>query len=454
MRGLRSTLVMLVLFVALGGYAYFVESERPPASQTAPNEQVFDFEADDVAELRVTADGGEVTHLERASEDEDGDWKLTSPIEAGADDTGVSSITRGLASLEIRRVVEEQASDLALFGLTDPAVAIAFRTGDDTALRHLLVGDTTPTGADRYATTDDSDRVFLIADYLNSTFNRTTFDLRDKTILDFTSGDVDGLAITAGDETIRFDKTDGDWRMRVPRDVRTDFGIVDGLIGRLSAGQMRSIEAEATDDLEPYGLDDPGVIVTLEAGSATVTLSVGDEAADGTVYARDASRSLVFTIERPLVTDLERDADAYREKDLFSFRPFNATRLQVARADGTVAFERIEAPEDSEAEDGWQQVDPEAGDVEQRAMDDLLAKLSNLRAESFVAEPTGTGLDAPLATIEVRYGDDGGEAERVTIGRAGDDTYAVHGDELGAAVMDTRAVDEALDALDALQTQP
>ena len=50
---------MFVLFVALGGYAYFVESERPPASETAPNEQVFDFEADDISSLSLTADGGE-----------------------------------------------------------------------------------------------------------------------------------------------------------------------------------------------------------------------------------------------------------------------------------------------------------------------------------------------------------------------------------------------------------
>ena len=448
---------MFVLFVALGGYAYFVESERPPASETAPNEQVFDFEADDISSLSLTADGGEVTNLERASEDTDGDWKLTSPIESGADETGVSSITSALASLEIRRVVEEQASDLDLFGLADPAVVVTVGTGDDTMLRQLLVGDATPTGTDRYAKTDDNDRVFLIADHLNSTFNRTTFDLRDKTILDFTTSNVDGFTIVTPDETIRFDKTDGDWRMREPSDLRTDFGMVDGLIGRLSGGQMRFINAEATDELEPYGLDDPDVIVTLESGSAIVALAVGDETTDGTVYARDTSRSLVFTIDQLLVADLERDAGAYREKGLFNFRPFNATRLQVARDNETVTFERIEAAEDSEDQDSWQQVDPgpvASGDIEQPAMDDLLTKFSSLRAESFVTEATETGLDTPLVTIEVWYGDDGGESERVTIGHNGNNTYAVHGDEPGAAVMDTQSVDDALEALGALQTEP
>ena len=82
-------------------------------------------------------------------------------------------------------------------------------------------------------------------------------------------------------------------------------------------------------------------------------------------------------------------------------------------------------------------------------MDALLRALSNLRADSFVESRRGTGLDAPLATITATFGDDG-EEERVLVGRSGEVTYAAHGDEPGAAVVDTDAVDDALEALDAL----
>ena len=83
-------------------------------------------------------------------------------------------------------------------------------------------------------------------------------------------------------------------------------------------------------------------------------------------------------------------------------------------------------------------------------MDDLLAKLSNLRAESFVASRDGTGFDAPVSTILVTFDEDGTQ-ERVVVGRVDDEVFAVNGDEPGAARLNTRAWDDALDALDALE---
>ena len=82
-------------------------------------------------------------------------------------------------------------------------------------------------------------------------------------------------------------------------------------------------------------------------------------------------------------------------------------------------------------------------------MDVLLRALSDLRADSFVESRQGTGLEAPLAVITATFGDDG-EEERVRIGRSGDVTYGMHGDEPGAAVVDSTAVDEAFEALDTL----
>ncbi len=451
MRGARSTLVMLVLFLALGGYAYFVESERPPASEADANEQAFGFEADDVTELRVVADNGDVTSLARTAGD-DGSWSINSPVDVDADDNAASSIVSGLASLEIQRVVEAEPSDLTAFGLSDPAIDVGFRTTDDTVLRHLLIGDATPTGADRYAKTDGGARVFLVASHLESTFNRATFDLRDKTALDFEGPDVNQLVLAADDGTIRLVKGDGRWRMTEPWDARADFGVVEGLVGRIGSAEMQSIERETTDErdaeTDPFELDEARVTVTLDLGSASASLLVGGEAPEGTVYARDASRSgLVFTIDASLVADLARAAGAYRDKDLFAFRPFNSSRLEVDRGGNTTAFEKADTAD--EGGTAWQRVPPGA-DVDQSAMDDLLAQLSALRAGSFVDVRADTGVDAPLATFRVEF-DDGEDVEEVVIiGRTGDDTYGVHGDEPGAAVLDTRAVDEALEALDAV----
>ena len=453
MRGLRSTIVLLLVAVGLGAYIYFVEQHRPPASEAEPNERVFDFEAEDVSELQVSLLNGEGTELRRA----DGTWRVVSPVEAKADDTDVSSIASSLASLEVQRVLEEGPVDLDPFGLTETTLDVGFKLADGDALRHLLIGNETPTGADRYAKLADSDRVFLIAGHLESTFNKTTFDLRDKTILDFAREDLDGLEMASNDVTTRLTKVETDWHMSEPWDVRADFSTIEGLIGRLGSGEMNSIEAESPsdDELESYGLSEPSASVMVRSGSATATLLVGNEAPDGARYAQDSSRKLVFTVEASLASDLERDPREYRRKDLFSFRPFNAIRLEVELADGTVAFEKTEAATE-EAEEAWARTEPESGDVDRTEMDDLLAKLSNLRAESFVESRADAGLtdDEPVATIRVRYGSgDDTTDEHVVVWRSGEETFAVHGDEAGAAMIATGSFDDALDALEAIQTE-
>jgi len=449
MRGLRSTLALLVVALGLGAYIYFVESERPPDGAPEPADTVFDFDSTDLTRLSVTAESGERTVLENT----DDRWRLVEPFEGNVDVTEVVGLTSSLSTLELQRVVAEpeDSPDLAAFGLDEPRIEIGATTsaGDDIG---LLIGEQTPTGGDLYATVAGSNRVFLISGFLDGTFNRTTFDLRDKTILDFARDQVDSLEIAGSDGTIRLDKADNRWSLVSPIAAHADFSVTDGIVGRLSTGRMAAIESEDTDELGPYGLDDPRLTVTVGLGSSTATLLVGSPTPGGTAYARDTARPLVFTVEESLVAELEQGVDGYRRSNLFAFRPFNATGLEVERDGERWAFERTESPDNADgAEDGgWRRTAPEAGEIDRSAMDDLLAKLSNLRAESFIATRDATGLDAPASTIQVTFDEDG-EQERVIVGRVGDDVFAVNGDEPGAAQLDARAWDDAMDALDALE---
>ena len=458
MRGARSTLVMLVVFLGLAAYVYYVELERRPASETPPNEQLFDTESDSITTLTLAVDGDETS----LAKNDGGEWELTAPVVARADATEVSSITSRLASLEVNRVVSEEPMDLEPFGLSAPAVQVSFRADDDEAEHRLLIGKTTPTGTDRYAKLESSDRIIMVASNLDSAFRKTSFDLRDKTILDIEALDVDRLEVDIDGSTIAFTKDGGDWRIAEPWEVRADYGTVQGLVGRLSSGQMRSVVTEnPTDDGDDdFGLSDPAAVATVQVGSATASLRLGSAAPGGARYAQDASRALVFTVDESLGVDIERGAAEYRDKNLFEFRPFNARRIAVAGPDVTATFEKIasEPTEDAEgddAEETWRRVEPSDMDVEQSDMDDLLSELSGLRADSFVDSRSELGLSDGnlLITITVRYDDSTADEdadpleERVRLWRTGDDTYAVHGDEPGAASVDTQSVDGALEVL-------
>ncbi len=454
MRGTRSTLVLLVVFLGLAAYVYFIEMERRPASETPPNEQLFELAADDIETLTVKT-GSDETLLRRTADDE---WELTSPIEEAADGAAVSSITAEVSTVEIRRVVQEEPGDLEPFGLSSPVVEVSFTIAGDETDHRLLIGETSPTGTDRYAKVADDDRVILVAASTESALNKSTFDLRDKTILDVETADVDGLEIDRAGSVLQFSKSDNEWRLVQPWDVRADFGTVEGLVGRIASGRMQSVATEdinaEEDDSGGYGLAAAALTATLGAGSAAATLVVGSLSPRAEYYAQDTSRSIVFTIERSLVTDLGREAREYRRKDLFSFRSFNATRLEIEQPETTAVFEKTADPAE-DTETTWTQTQPEAGAIERSDMDDLLSKISNLRADSFVESRAEVAISEAdiIATVRVTYGDEETE-ESVVFWRSGDDTYAVNGNEPGAGVVESGSVDNAFDALGQIQPTP
>jgi len=443
----RSTLVLTVICLGLFGYIYFYESKRQ-ASPAEENPLAFVVQADAIEELTVAPAGGESSTLRKS----EGGWDLVEPSAADADDVAVENLAQALASLEIQRVVNDNAVDLAQYGLAEPTVDVGFRAAGDTTPTHLMLGDKTPAGTEVYARTGDGNRVFLISGYLEGSFNKTPFDLRDKAILKFERDEVVGLDLAGANGAAALAKNGSDWTLSAPVRASADFSTVEGLIGQIHSGRMTSLTASETGDLSEYGLDRPVASATVLAGETRLTLEVGGPAPSGSVYARDVSRPLVFTIPQTLLTALDRAPSTYRRKDLFDFRSFNATTLEISRDGITMAFEKAEGDE-PDANDGdvgsarWRQTAPEPKDIDAAALESLVAQLSALRIESYPADGTPTGLDSPVAEVAVTF-DDGARQERVAFGRVDTGVYGARSDEPGAGVINETTFQSIMDGFD------
>jgi hypothetical protein len=441
MRGWRSTLALVVVCGGLFGYIYVYESDQTatPADQ-AP--LAYNIESDALEEIAVTSAGNESVTVRKGA---DG-WALVEPTAAGADQTEVNGLAQSLASLRVQRVVDENPADVAQYGLDPARVEVGFRAAGDAAMTRLLLGDRTPTGSEVYARTAGESRVFLVSSYLESTFTKSPFDLRDKRILIFERDTVTGLDVTHGNSAVALTREDGAWRLSRPIQASADYSTAEGVIGQIQSARMTSLAASDAPDLAAYGLDRPALTASVVTGDGRRTLEIGTPAPDGGVYARDTSRSLVFTIAQALVTELETPAADYRRKDLFDFRSFNASRFELTRGGTTRVFEKSAAEGDSTT-DTWRQVAPTTGDIDSAMVETALSQLSGLRIESF-ADPASTG--EAVATVQVRFGD-GPREERAIFHRAGTDVYATRVDEPGAARLDAAAFDSALAAFDAVQ---
>jgi len=438
MRRLWSTLALVAVLAGLGGYIYFVELERDPDAGEAREKVFTALDSDALAELQVRGSEGEPARLTKT----DGTWRLVEPVEAAANESEVSSIASNLASLEIDRVVDETATDLAQYGLDPARIDVGFRDGDAPDMRHLLIGSTTPTGGNLYATVGGTGRVFLIASYLSSTFDKNAFTLRDRRILVFDRDAVDGLTVEGDSGVVTLAKSGSDWRMTAPIEARADFAAVEGALQRLSSTQMQGIVEESDADgadLGQYGLARPTGTITVSAGSSQATLTLG-RTDNALVFARDSSRPVVFTVAPTIRDDVIRTVADFRRKDLFDGRSFTTTRAELTRGEETLVLEK------SEGEDGtttWHKA--EGGTVETTTAEDVLSKVTAVRAESFESRAPAA-LDAPVLTVTITYGED--RTETVTFGRSGDDAFAARAGEPGAARIDAATLDEVLTALD------
>src|SRR6187399_350925 len=128
MRGLRSTIALLVVLIGLAAYIYFVTSKVPDSATAPAKEKVFPgVEASTIAEIVVKPDNGDSTTLEK-----DGSvWNLTMPVAARAEDMEVSQLTSNLNSLEITRVVDQNPTDLNQYGLQTPRIEVNFKSAND-----------------------------------------------------------------------------------------------------------------------------------------------------------------------------------------------------------------------------------------------------------------------------------------------------------------------------------
>src|SRR5262249_37640706 len=109
MRGLRSTIALLVVLVGLGAYIYFVTWKQPDAPGRGKKlEKVFPVTSDKSDEIKIPWVWGDAT----ARKKDGGSWKLTEPVATAADESEANGIANALATADLVRVVDENPTNL------------------------------------------------------------------------------------------------------------------------------------------------------------------------------------------------------------------------------------------------------------------------------------------------------------------------------------------------------
>jgi hypothetical protein len=444
------TYVAVAVLVGLGAYIYFVERKRP-ASDEKPKEKVFAVKRDKVKELAIAPAQGDFIRLVRQK---DG-WRMVAPQNVVAATSEVDSLLSSIETMEIDETVLETAENLADFGLDKPKVAVEVLIEGASEPAKLLIGKKTPGDSALYAKRPTDARVFTIASYLENTFNKTPFDLRDRDLLHVKRDEIKTLAIDGPEGQCSLKRKGEDaWIFTAPLKTLAGRWSVDSLIGTLEYLRLDSVAAESASNLAPFGLDRPQRKVTIGlAEGASKTLEIGDKTKDDKYYAREASAALVGVIPRTLIEDLEKGMGELRAKRLLDVSAYDVEGFDLESGGKKSVYARSTG-KDKDGIDShkWKRSKPDEKDIETNTVQDVLFKIGGVDVQEFIDAPgplADYGLDKPALKVTLRH-----VAPKPTVwfelGKKGDDVFGRRPDDAAILKLDKTKAQELIDGFKGL----
>lgn len=407
--------ILALLVAALGAYLWWFE--LPEAAREAAGTRVLPVAAKDVTHVTIRFPDRTI-ELART----DGDWRLTAPIHADADDAQVKGMVTSLTGAKIDRTIDNPGPDRTAFGLGPDALRVELTDASGTTVG-ATIGRTTPIGSKTYVATADA-AVALTASNLRATVDKKPGDLRDKQLVDVADAAVTRVEIARpGAEPVVLTRSEGDAWTVSPGDYVADLTEVRSYLSSLRATRAVAFVDEAPKDLARYGLAAPRLRVSVFTGGGTpaATLLVGKDYTEGDstrVYAKREDRPNVVGLGEWSLRSLDKDVGTFRDKTLLGFDPERVGRFEIDRhGEAPLVFERGDA--------GWTLAGAGKTTVEQSTVTRYLTDLRDLKGTSIAAEPpaepVGFGLDEP--DVRVVLTDREGEAMGEILASKHEDKY-------------------------------
>jgi len=392
----KTTLVLLAVFAGLLALVLLFDSkgEKKKAAEEKTN-ILISLVTGDIRKASLVRDGETLT-FER---DEAGPWRLTSPLQAAADDSEVGNFVDSLASLRIERVVEKEAKDLAVYEIPKIEVSLWVK-GKDEPVR-LLVGMENPLDKTLFAKREDDPRVVLLASTLKTTLDKKIFDFRQKDVFKFSADGVKTVRLRAKNIAWQAQREETGWFLKTPVAALAAKGKVDSLLDSLSGLRAKAFVAERknAEALKTFGLEkaEYEVVLSLPASSQEIVFSLHQEGE--AFYATTSLSAQVIAFEGTLLTDLDRKVDDMRETKVADFYSWEADKVALKTDGLELAAVKVKVGQ----EDKWF-LDPATKEEADRTkVEDFLRKVEGLEAVAFVDNP------GPLAV----YGFDPGTEIRI-----------------------------------------
>lgn len=326
----RHSLIYLLVLVLLGGYYYYFEvvKKREKDEAERAKNRLFSVAAEAVDEIVLEAKDKPAVHMLK----KDGAWVLDRPVTTEADPSAVDTLVHSLVHLEKNRLVDEGAKDLGLYGLSDPAFVVRFRSGE--TWHRIRFGSKNPTGESHYAALGDENAVFLLAAGSVKALNKGPDELRRRDLLTFEDEDVRSLSVSWADghrlRLERDEKNKDSWRCPEEPERRVKRTKVDNLLNQIRWARAKTFLDVPAEDSQVWDSGTPDVHVIIEAGEGPPReVKLGRKKDDPETYVAWSSQmASLVTVDGSIVKELPKSVHDVEDRSVAALDSKNVTRVQ------------------------------------------------------------------------------------------------------------------------------
>ena len=304
----RNAIILLAVVALLVGAYFVISSIKPDDSPIEdPSDKyvrLTDYTTDKVKSLTlINPDGTFVI------EKKDTEWVLSSPTDLKYDSSVLSSIVINASSVVVDEVIEENAQDLAKYGLDQViTVKLMDTEGKETVLE---IGDMTPTDSGFYIKEAGKNDVYIVSSYTGKYLVTTRNGLRSKQMFEFTAEDLTELAMDRKGENIFASEmgaeSSANWLMTKPIKANMNTSALLPMMEAIANSTIVEFIEDKPADQAQYGLASPAYVFDIKTANESYKLKMGAEKVKGAqIYAQMEGSDEVFTMDMTAYTFLDK----------------------------------------------------------------------------------------------------------------------------------------------------
>ncbi len=328
----RTTLLLLILVIALGVWIKFFESKKPntvEAQRAAGN--VVNFDREKLEGISIQ-NGDDRIKLRR----QEGKWRLTAPVKDQADSAVVDNLISDLenwrkeGSIPAKEVTAEKGR-MAEFGLVQPKLRLRL-TGTEMP-PEILFGKDTAFEGQMYVRFVEAKEVYVATETVRTDIAKKPDDFRDRKLTDLTTAQVIRAVLKSPAGEIELAKKNEHWEIVKPLQARGDDQKIGDLLAQVTNARIQEFVADDKGDLHAYGLSEPRGSITVygadDKEGRTLQLGAMADKTKDAVYVRYLPRNAVYALPKKTDDILTVRPNDLRDRHLLRLDTNNLDRLNI-----------------------------------------------------------------------------------------------------------------------------